>query len=148
MILWTARFTLLLGAVASWRWSRRISLACAIAFAASLAYLVAPVEPLRWVSALVGYEGLAEAVGAAAVAVRGAKSPREAVARFERRGWLGAICVASMASDGVALFSWRAAQVWPMAYTQIGWSLLLITVGVWPTRRSPRCLLLRSSCRS
>lgn len=127
---------LLLGALTSWRWSRRLSGVLAIAFVSTLVYLVHPFEIQRWVSALVGYEGIAEAVDAAMVARRGAKSPRDAVARFERRGWLGAICVASMVSDGIAMFSWRIADVWPMAITQIVWSLLLIVVGIWPARRS------------
>lgn len=136
MIVHVARAGLLLGAVASWRWSKRIGGAMLLAFLASLAFLVHPAEPLRWVSALVGLAGVVEAGSAASAAVRAAKTPREAFAAMERRGWLGLLCFASMASDGVAMLSWRLQVVWPMPYTQIGWSLLLIAVGVWPARRS------------
>lgn len=136
MIAYVAFAALLVNGLVSWRWSRSIAGSLALAFVSTLVYLVHPFEAQRWVSAVVGLAGALEASAAAARAVRAAKTPQEAIAAFERRGWLGMLCLCSMGMDAVAMLSWRAASVWPMPITQIAVSSIHLVVGLWPARRS------------
>ena len=124
-----AHGALLPAAVFAWRWSRAVSMALGVAFAAAAVYLAAPWEPLRWVSALVGLVGIEEAGRGAAALRRGGEGGRRAL--------LGLLCFCSMAGDGAAHLLHRAGWPWVFDLAQIIVCGAMICVCVWPRRREP-----------
>lgn len=137
----------LLAALACWRVSRPSALALLGAFAASLLYLVAPWEPLRWVSAAVGLVGVIEFVRGFEMLRVGVqyvrfmrerriemRSPWRVILVLPRRAWIGLLLFASMAGDGAALIAYRTWQEWVLPVAQIVVCAAIAAIARWPER--------------
>lgn len=151
MIIHLARVAPLLAALACWRVSRPAALALLVAFAASLVYLSAPWEPLRWVSAIVGLVGAIE-FGMCVQEMRrhplyvwvltdgGGPMKRRAhseeeLARMPRRAWIGLLLLGSMAGDFAAMVAWKAVGEWVMPVAQIVVCAAIALLALWPERK-------------
>lgn len=157
MILHIARIAPLLAALFCWRVTRPAAGALLVAFAASLLYLNAPWEPLRWVSAAVGLVGarvLWERAEARAVLFgnhyRRARDmcvslrlfpgadleDARAAMRFGREDWIGLLLFASAAGDGAAYLVWIRLNEWVMPVAQIVVCVAIAVIARWPERRN------------
>ena len=118
----------------AWRVSRPIAAAIALAVGASALHAETGIEALRWSSALVGLVGAVE-LGLAARSTLPSPSLGTGPRAHPRRGWLGVLCIASMAGDGAALLAWRGLGEWVWDVAQLLMSGAVIAVCVWPRRR-------------
>lgn len=138
-------------------YSMRLALALALAWIVRPAYLATGFEALRWVSAIVGLVGAWElgdraysrhvfnsstyANARARTFVYGLgnaqtlEDARDTV-RLGRIDAIAAICIASMAGDGVALLAHRAWMVWVMPPVQLCNLFVICAIAVWPQRRA------------
>jgi len=136
-----ARVLLPLAAILTWRWSRLVSGALGFAFVASLVYLVAPWEPLRWVSAVTGLAGVTElgrVRGISGLLARSRVGVRDRrMYIMNRRDIVAALLVGSMAADGVAYLWHRSTGHWgPMPVLQVVVLAAMCVIGAWPRRWS------------
>lgn len=138
--------SMLLAALFCWRVSRPAAGALLVAFTVSLAWLLTHLEPLRWVSAVVGLVGAWEFGYRAQkrfVYVRGLLNrgywPEldEIKARglWGKRDHVALLLFASMVGDGAAYCAWIRLDEWVMPVAQIVVCVAIAAIARWPEGR-------------
>ena len=108
---------------ASWRWSRVVAEALALAFLARIVYLDTHDDALRWVAIAPGLAGAIE-LG------------RRKAGGIRRLDLLSLACVASMASDGAALIGYKVGLPWSLQYVQSVVLAGMIGLCIWPEKEA------------